>query len=309
MRTIAERITFTCVAAGALAVVSCGGDTPTQPVNHPPHIEQPRLSLFHDETYEQVISASDADGDSVTVRVPARPAWLSFDSATLVLSGAPGEQNIGVHDMVVTASDGTATTTDSFQITVSLAPCLRRAVFGAPPASEYVLPFNVGDSVEVLQTYCGPGNHNRDNQLAYDFRMPFATPVAVARAGIVGTVVANWLDSDKDDSHFNYVMIWHGDATFAFYAHLKHESVLVEEGARVAQGQIIAAAGESGTPTLCSSFEECAVLHFGVYKTGRVIDLPINFRNAGGPVDERGGLVEGASYTVLPYVPASSQGR
>ncbi|MFC1640159.1 hypothetical protein ACFL3B_05290, partial [Gemmatimonadota bacterium] len=64
--------------------------------------------------------------------------------------------------------------------------------------------------------------------------------------------------------------------------------------------QTIAASGESGTPTLCAAFMECAVLHFGVYRRSWAVDIPINFENADGPLDSRGGLMRGTFYTVLP---------
>ncbi len=63
--------------------------------------------------------------------------------------------------------------------------CLDRAVFGSPADSEYILPIPVGASYPLLQTYCGPQNHGNDNQLAYDFTIPFGDPVIAARAGIV----------------------------------------------------------------------------------------------------------------------------
>ena len=270
--------------------------------NHPPQIDPPTLSLYHDETYEQKVMAWDADGDPVTVRAPLLPTWMSFDTTTLTLSGAPGWRNIGVQSLVLTAFDGMVQTRDSFQITVNLAPCLRRAVFGPPSTSPYVMPFPVGTTPLVLQTYCGPGSHSRDNQLAYDFRTGFGTPVVAARAGVVSTVVDLWPDSDKDDSHFNYVLITHADGTFAFYAHLEHQSLTVHRGESVSQGQTIAAAGESGTPTGCV-FEECGVLHFGVYNQSWRIDLPVNFSNADGSLDSLGGLVTGAFYTATTWNP------
>lgn len=79
--------------------------------------------------------------------------------------------------------------------------------------------------------------------------------------------------------------IEHSDGTTAFYAHLVQDSVLPEVGDRVAQGEIIAQSGTSGGTV--------AVLGGD--------DVAINFRNADGPLDERGGLVQGATYTALPY--------
>jgi hypothetical protein len=271
--------------------------------NHPPTIQAPRTTVHHNDVYDALIQAYDRDGDSVTIGAVALPHWLTFDTATHVLHGLPGEESIGSHGVVLTASDGLLHTTDTFAISVLLAPCMERAVFESPTISEYVMPFPLGSAAEVLQTYCGVGSvgsHTRDNQLAYDFRTEFGRSVVAAREGRVTMAVDNWLDSDKDPSHFNYIVIEHDDDTFAFYAHLQHESYTVRVGDRVSQGQPIASSGESGTPTLCAEFGECAVLHFGVYRRLWVVDLPINFVNADGPLDARGGLVAGAFYTALP---------
>lgn len=174
--------------------------------------------------------------------------------------------------------------------------CLARAVFGNPADSEYILPFSVGASYPLLQTYCGPQNHGIDNQLAYDFTIPFGEPVIAARAGIVRCVTEHFADNDTNRANHNHIYIEHSDGTTAFYAHLAKDSVLPELGDRVEQGELIAQSGTSGGTI--------AVLHFGVYCTWPVQggnDVAINFRNADGPLDERGGLVQGATYTALPY--------
>jgi hypothetical protein len=262
-----------------------------------------RTTVHHNDVYNELVQAYDPDGDSVSIGAVTLPNWLSFDTATHLLYGLPGEESIGSHAVVLTASDGFLHTTDTFAITVLLAPCLERAVFDDPTLSEYVLPFPPGSTAEVLQTYCsvgGYGSHIIDNQLAYDFRTEFGRSVVAAREGRVTVAVYNWPDSDKDPSHFNYLVIAHDDDTFAFYAHLQHESFVVRVGDRVSRGQPIAASGESGTPTGCAAFAECAVLHFGVYRRSWALDLPINFVNADGPLDARGGLVLGEFYTALP---------
>jgi murein DD-endopeptidase MepM/ murein hydrolase activator NlpD len=173
---------------------------------------------------------------------------------------------------------------------------MSRAVFGDPESSAYVLPYPVGASYPLLQTYCGPQNHGADDQLAYDFTIPFGDPVVAARAGTVRLVVDHYADDDRNRAHHNHMFIEHEDGTTAFYAHLVQNSVVAEEGEHVEQGQIIALSGTSGGTV--------AVLHFGVYRTWPVQggnDLAINFRNAEGPLDERGGLRQGAVYRALPY--------
>ena len=80
------------------------------------------------------------------------------------------------------------------------------------------------------------------------------------------------------------------------YAHLQQDNVIVEPGQEVARGQLIGYSGNSG-------LTDCPHLHFGVYRTYPPVhedDLPINFRNAEGILDERGGLVHGMVYNALP---------
>jgi|GEM_PF-1833198 len=309
-RTLNGSLWHSRAATGlAIAVLAgCGDATSVTPPeaerNHAPGIVIPRTTVHHNDVYDEQIIAYDRDGDSITLGVVTLPDWLTFDSATQTLHGLPGEESIGMHDVVVTATDGALQATESFTINVHLAPCLERAVFDDPASSEYVLPFPTGTTAEILQAYCSVGSlygsHIRDNQLAYDFRTEFGRTVVAARAGRVTVVVNHWLDSDKEDSHFNYILIEHDDSSFAFYAHLQHESILVRVGDRVAQGQPIASSGESGSGTGCATFMECAVLHFGVYRRTWALDLPISFVNADGPLDARGGLVLGAVYTALP---------
>ena len=98
---------------------------------------------------------------------------------------------------------------------------------------------------------------------------------------------------DGQGTDHNHVMVEHEDGTVAFYAHLMQNGVLVDVGERVEQGQVLALAGHSGTPDVVH-------LPFGVYDgwppTERS-DRAVNFRNAGGPLDCKGGLVNGATYT------------
>jgi len=175
--------------------------------------------------------------------------------------------------------------------------CLERAVFGDPSQSLYVLPYPIGKSYMVYQTYCGPQNHGHDNQLAYDFEMPLGSPVLAARAGTVVRVFDTHLDSDKYDSQFNFIFILHDDGTAAFYAHLRQHCAVVREGDAVQAGQHIADLGHLGNPV-------ADLLHFGVYRTWPNRggdDLPVNFRNAQGPLDSRGGLIQKMFYLALPY--------
>jgi len=177
-------------------------------------------------------------------------------------------------------------------------PCLERAVFGNPVESSYVLPYPAGASYRLAQSYCYPCGGHRD-QLAYDFEMPIGETVTAARAGIVRRVRNDVPDtgSEEDPGRHNHIMIQHDDGTVALYAHLKQDGIVVREQDRVEIGQRIALSGNSGN-TLGEPH-----LHFGVYQfwpaTER-FDVPVNFRNAEGPLDGRGGLLAGSHYTALP---------
>ncbi|MDJ0954529.1 MAG: M23 family metallopeptidase, partial [Acidimicrobiia bacterium] len=106
--------------------------------------------------------------------------------------------------------------------------CLRRAEFGKPGDSEYVLPFPPGSGYSIVQSYChDDGSH--ENQLAYDFAMPLGSTVVASRAGDV-IEVKDDVPDDEHSRHLNYILIRHSDNTVGFYAHLAHLGSLVAEG-------------------------------------------------------------------------------
>jgi murein DD-endopeptidase MepM/ murein hydrolase activator NlpD len=130
--------------------------------------------------------------------------------------------------------------------------------------------------------------------------MPIGDDVVAAREGVVRRVRDDLLDSGamEDAGQHNNILVQHDDGTVAFYGHLKQNSVVVQVDQRVTQGQRIAASGNSGN-TLGEPH-----LHFGVYQSWPAtegFDVGVNFRNADGPLDERRGLVAGATYEALPY--------
>jgi Ca2+-binding RTX toxin-like protein len=66
---------------------------------------------------------ADADGDALTYAATladgsALPAWLSFDGSTRTFSGTPGETDIGAISIRITASDGGASVSETFDLTV-----------------------------------------------------------------------------------------------------------------------------------------------------------------------------------------------
>ncbi len=172
-----------------------------------------------------------------------------------------------------------------------LSSCINRGDCGDPAASEYILPWPPDKAYRLNNSYCVPTGGHREQQ-AYDFLIPIGDTVVAARAGLVRQVKEDSPDDGEGSDH-NHVMVEHADGTVGFYTHLKQESVLVEVGEDVAAGQAIALAGHSGTTDVVH-------LHFGVYANYPPVegdDRTVNFRNTDGPVDCRGGLVTGGTYT------------
>ena len=172
--------------------------------------------------------------------------------------------------------------------------CMERAVFGEPSESPYILPYPVGSSYRLMQGYCYPKGGHRE-KLAYDFETPVGSQVIASRGGLVMKVRGDHPDDGRqpDPGQHNHVMIKHDDGTVGFYAHLKQNSILVNLGDRICQGQPIAQSGNSGNT------KGLPHLHFGVYQRWPAVetfDVPINFRNAEGIIDKRGGLRPGGFF-------------
>ena len=177
--------------------------------------------------------------------------------------------------------------------------CIERAVFGDPSRSAYILPYPIGTSFRLMQGYCySKGGHR--NQLAYDFETPVGTQVIATRSGLVMKVRSDLPDDGKqpESGQHNHIMIQHDDGTVAFYAHLKQGSILAKVADQVSQGQPIAESGNSGNT---QGFPH---LHFGVYEgwpAQEGFDVPVNFRNAEGTLDQRRGLRPGGYFKALPF--------
>ncbi len=177
--------------------------------------------------------------------------------------------------------------------------CKERAVFGDAFQSPYILPYSVGATFRLMQGYCYSNGGHR-NQLAYDFETPVGTQVIAARSGLVMKVRSDLPDDGKqpESGQHNHIMIQHDDGTVAFYAHLKQNSIQVKVGDQVSQGQPIAKSGNSGNT------QGWPHLHFGVYQgwpAQEGFDVPVNFRNAEGTLDQRRGLRPGGHFKALPF--------
>lgn len=170
--------------------------------------------------------------------------------------------------------------------------CPARAVFAEPAHSNYCLPFPLGTSVPVLQSYCSPEGWSHQGRFAYDFGCDMGDEILAAQDGVVFTVGDEWPDDDPTSGHENRVLIRQADGTMAFYAHFQQSSIPVHAGDNVTTGQLIGRCGSSGTPSVPH-------LHFEVFESAAYDwdhGVPVNFRNAEGTLDARGGLAEGQMY-------------
>ena len=75
--------------------------------------------MNEDAAYSYTVATSDDDGDTVTVTCTTCPSWLSYSSSTGKLTGTPDNDDVGANAVVLTANDGTTTSTQSFTVTVA----------------------------------------------------------------------------------------------------------------------------------------------------------------------------------------------
>jgi len=88
-------------------------------VNDPPlFVSIPQLEVDQGTLYSYVIYVNDPDDDSLTYSAESIPDWLYFNEVTRVLSGTPDFFQVGVHDIILKANDGTADATQEYQLTV-----------------------------------------------------------------------------------------------------------------------------------------------------------------------------------------------
>jgi len=69
--------------------------------------------------YSYTVTAVDPDNDGLIYGSPVLPAWLSFNATTHILTGTPGNAQVGDHPVTLSVFDGLVTVTQSFTITVA----------------------------------------------------------------------------------------------------------------------------------------------------------------------------------------------
>jgi murein DD-endopeptidase MepM/ murein hydrolase activator NlpD len=165
----------------------------------------------------------------------------------------------------------------------------------------YRMPFGGTRHRVLSQGVGGHFSHTGRARYAFDFGMPWGTPVLAARAGVVVQVVDGNVASGARKVYYdkaNRVQVLHADGTIAMYAHLRHGAV-VEVGDRVATGDLIGLSGDTG-------FSTGPHLHFMVWK--RMPDLslatvPIRFDDG-----TRLGFVPGRGVEYPPACSTSGMG-
>lgn len=163
-----------------------------------------------------------------------------------------------------------------------------------PASSPYVLPFAVGMTVETGLTNCSSSFHaaGQPDQYATDFDVPASTPFVAARAGTVEVVVED--QASAGGGNGNYLLIAHGDGTYAYYLHAPHDGIAVAAGDSVKQGDVLGVVGQSGL----AGYPH---LHFIVVEGDPAYpytSIPVSFRNAH---PRHTALWTNSEYEVRPY--------
>jgi len=168
-------------------------------------------------------------------------------------------------------------------------------LYPAPPG--YLLPWAGGEIQDVTQGEETTFTHNGLAAYAYDFGLSYATVVA-SRSG---KVVMAYAGSNSGgcsryySNSTNYVVIDHGDGTAGLYMHLAYNSISVNVGDVVAQGQPIAISGETGVTCSDDGRDPGPHLHFQVerFEPDHYLTqaLPVAFddisNNSGVPIEGR----------------------
>lgn len=137
----------------------------------------------------------------------------------------------------------------------------------------YALPYPKEASHLLIQGYNSRFSHR--GRLGLDFKMKKGTLVSAARSGVVTSVVEDATEGGTKRKYLhkgNYVIVRHSDGSNAYYGHLGHNGVLVNEGDSVHVGQLIAKSGSTGY----SAFPHLHFIVWGRTPSGRM-SLPTRF--------------------------------
>jgi murein DD-endopeptidase MepM/ murein hydrolase activator NlpD len=230
------------------------------------------------EGSDVVLKAKLVTCTEATVTVSADLTNMTASARLPVTAGSDGRSEFELVRFTVT--DTTKSSRYSFGYHVRIG--LRSGT--QPKPSEYTLPYRAGP-FRVSKGPHSPPTHTEatENEEAVDWDMPIGTPVFPARAGTVVGFRQDCADNPIGRIaalDYNYVVVSHGDGTYAEYQHLKKDGVSVKLGDKVTTDKPIAMSGNSGnslTPHL----------HLVVYtvETGaKRRTVPVRIRLASGQV-------------------------
>jgi hypothetical protein len=125
--------------------------------NRPPSIDSNAPTQINEgDDYSYEISASDPDGDDLTYNLTESPNWASISGNTI--TGSPGYSDSGGHAFVVKVSDGNASDSQSFTVTVGVSD-RGPSINSSPPTSavegeeySYVMEASDPDGDEISYT-------------------------------------------------------------------------------------------------------------------------------------------------------------
>lgn len=160
----------------------------------------------------------------------------------------------------------------------------------------YELPFP-SYIEKIIANPTGKYAHKNFQESAYatDFLLPINTPILAARGGkVVGIHSSSdkWGLDPELAKEANFVLIDHGDGTYAEYIHLGKYKVAVRIGQQVETGDLLGYSGLSG----CMGKPH---LHFNVFKIidGKPISIPVQFSE--GNYTPKEAVISRQNYTLL----------
>ncbi len=123
-----------------------------RPGNYAPVITStPVTAATQGVAYAYTVSAIDHDGDPLTWSAPVLPSWLSFNATTKILSGTPGNANVGDTVVNLMVTDGQLEIHQEF--TISVANVNDAPVITSVPADTVI---NQGDTFSYTLTASDP---------------------------------------------------------------------------------------------------------------------------------------------------------